>query len=128
MKPGYKFVIVAAASSVLGATVAEVIHAQNNTPPAYLIAEIRVTDPEAYKEYVSKVPAGIEAFGGRFLVRGGKTESLEGAEPAGRVAVIQFRSLAEAKQYWNSPAYKEIEPIRHRSATSRIFLAEGAVP
>jgi uncharacterized protein (DUF1330 family) len=128
MKPGYKFAIVAAASSVLGATVAEVIHAQNNTPPAYLIAEIRVTDPEAYKEYVTKVPAGMEPYGARFLVRGGKTESLEGAEPAGRVAVLQFRSMAEAKQYWISPAYKEIEPIRHRSATSRIYLVEGAAP
>ena len=128
MKSGHKLILVAAASALLGATAAEVIHAQANTPPAFLIAEIKVNDPDGYKAYVAKVPAVTDAFGGRFIVRGGKTESIEGAEPAGRVAIIQFRSMEELKRYWNSPAYQEIAPMRHKTATSRIYFVEGVAP
>ena len=128
MKSGHKLILVAAASALLGATAAEVIHAQANTPPAFLIAEIKVNDPDGYKAYVAKVPAVTDAFGGRFIVRGGKTESIEGAEPAGRVAIIQFRSMDELKRYWNSPAYQEIAPIRQKTATSRIYFVEGIAP
>jgi len=128
MKSRHKLILVAAASALLGATAAEVIHAQANTPPAFLIAEIKVNDPDGYKAYVAKVPAVTDAFGGRFIVRGGKTESIEGAEPAGRVAIIQFRSMEEAKRYWNSPAYQEIAPIRLKTATSRIYFVEGITP
>jgi uncharacterized protein (DUF1330 family) len=128
MESRHKLILVAAASALLGATAAEVIHAQANTPPAFLIAEIKVNDPDGYKAYVAKVPAVTDAFGGRFIVRGGKTESIEGAEPAGRVAIIQFRSMEEAKRYWNSPAYQEIAPIRLKTATSRIYFVEGVAP
>lgn len=128
MKSGHKLILVAAASALLGATAAEVIHAQANTPPAFLIAEIKVNDPDGYKAYVAKVPAVTDAFGGRFIVRGGKTESIEGAEPAGRVAIIQFRNMEELKRYWNSPAYQEIAPLRLRTATSRIYFVEGVAP
>jgi uncharacterized protein (DUF1330 family) len=128
MKSRYKLILVAAASALLGATAAEVIHAQAHTPPAFLIAEIKVDDPDGYKAYVAKVPAVTDAFGGRFIVRGGKTESIEGAEPAGRVAIIQFRSMEDLKHYWNSPAYQEIAPIRHKTATSRIYFVEGFTP
>jgi len=128
MKSRHKLILVAAASALLGATAAEVIHAQANTPPAFLIAEIKVNDPDGYKAYVAKVPAVTDAFGGRFIVRGGKTESIEGAEPAGRVAIIQFRSMEELKRYWNSPVYQEIAPLRHKTATSRIYFVEGITP
>jgi uncharacterized protein (DUF1330 family) len=128
MKSRHKLIFVAAASALLGAAAAEVIHAQANTPPAFLIAEIKVNDPDGYKAYVAKVPAVTDAFGGRFIVRGGKTESIEGAEPAGRVAIIQFRSMEELKRYWNSPAYQEIAPIRLKTAISRIYFVEGVAP
>jgi uncharacterized protein (DUF1330 family) len=128
MKSRHKLILVAAASALLGATAAEVIHAQANTPPAFLIAEIKVNDPDGYKAYVAKVPAVTDAFGGRFIVRGGKTESIEGAEPAGRVAIIQFRSMEELKRYWNSPVYQEIAPLRQKTATSRIYFVEGVTP
>ena len=128
MKSRHKLILVAAASVLLGAAVAEVIHAQGNTPPAFLVAEIKVNDAEGYKAYVAKVPAVTDAFGGRFIVRGGKTESIEGAEPAGRVAIIQFRSMEELKRYWYSPAYQEIAPMRQKMATSRIYFVEGVAP
>jgi uncharacterized protein (DUF1330 family) len=128
MKSRHKLILVAAASALLGATAAEVIHAQANTPPAFLIAEIKVNDPDGYKAYVAKVPAVTDAFDGRFIVRGGRTESIEGAEPAGRVAIIQFRSMDELKRYWNSPAYREIAPIRLKTATSRIYFVEEVAP
>ena len=93
MESRHRLILVAAASALLGAAVAGVIHAQANTPPAFLIAEIKVNDSDGYKAYLAKVSPVTDAFGGRFIVRGGKTESIEGAEPAGRVAIIQFRSM-----------------------------------
>jgi uncharacterized protein (DUF1330 family) len=128
MKSRHTLLLVAAASALLGATAAEVIHAQANTAPAFLIAEIKVNDADGYKAYLAKVSPVTDAFGGRFIVRGGKTESIEGAEPAGRVAVIQFSGMEELKRYWNSPAYQEIAPIRLKTATSRIYFVEGVAP
>jgi uncharacterized protein (DUF1330 family) len=128
MKTPRKLLLVTAVGALLGAGAAEVIHAQANTAPAVLIAEIKVNDADGYKAYLAKVSPVTDAFGGRFIVRGGKTESIEGTEPAGRVAVIQFRSMDELKRYWNSPAYQEISPIRQKTATSSIYFVEGVAP
>lgn len=128
MKSRHQLILVASVSALLGAAAAEVIHAQANTPPAFLVAEIKVNDPAGYKAYLAKVTPVTDAFGGRFIVRGGKTESIEGAEPAGRVAMIRFNSMQELKRYWDSPAYQEISSIRQKTATSRIYFVEGVAP
>lgn len=128
MTATYKLALPILAGIVLGAMGAETLHAQTNTPPAYLIAEVDVHNADAYKEYASQVPAMLVPFGGHFLAAGGKTEVVEGAPPAGRVVVIEFPSLEKALQFESSPAYEKIKPIRHANATSRIFVVEGRPP
>lgn len=94
--------------------------------PAYLIAEIEVTDPVAYAEYRTHTPAAIEAHGGRFIVRGGEVEAKEGAAPAGRVVVIAFPDMAAARRFYDSPEYARILPIRHKASKGRLYLVDGA--
>ena len=93
---------------------------------AYAIVEVEVLEPEAYTAYTSRVPATLEPFDGRFLVRGGAVETLEGAWRPHRVVVIEFPDAASAKAWHASPAYAEIAPIRHRHArTAFLAVVEG---
>ena len=97
-------------------------------PKGYMLAEINVTDPKAYAAYAEQTPAIIARYGGRYLVRGGRTESLEGAAPAPRVAVLEFPSLTAAQSYYRSAEYQKIVPIRQSGSTGRSFLVEGVPP
>ena len=99
-----------------------------SSPKGYVIAEITVTDAEAYKQYAQAVAPIVSKFGGRYLVRGGKTEALEGEAPAGRIVVIEFESLAAARAFETSAEYQSVAPLRQKAARSRVFLAEGAAP
>jgi uncharacterized protein (DUF1330 family) len=110
----------------LGAAGMTLLRAATITPKAYVIAEINVTDPDAYKSYVAAVAPVVAHFGGTYLVRGGQTISIEGAPPSGRVVVIEFDSLAAAKTFEDSADYAAVSPIRHKAAQSRVFLVEGA--
>lgn len=100
----------------------------SSTPPAYVIAEITVTDPTGYRDYLAAISPIVEKFGGTYLVRAGKTLHVEGAEPNGRVVVIVFASFAAAKAFQEAPETLAAGEIRHRTATSRIFVVEGASP
>jgi uncharacterized protein (DUF1330 family) len=91
----------------------------------YLIGEIDVKDPEAYKEYVAGTPAVVAKFGGEFIVRGGKLESMEGSKPAGRVVVIRFPSYEKAKAFYESEDYAGLLSLRLSLTDSRLFLIEG---
>lgn len=114
--------------AAIGAVCATVIHAQQTKAPlGYVIAEIDVTDPATYQKYSSQVPATLEPYGGHYLVRGGKTQALEGDAPH-RVVVIAFESAEKAKAWEDSPAYSAIRPIRQSSAKSRVFIVEGVTP
>jgi len=97
-------------------------------PRAYMIAEINMTSPEAYAPYAAQAPAVLARYGGRYLARGGRTESLEGAAPAPRVAVVEFPSMAAAQTFYTSPEYSKIRPIRQSGSTGRFFLVEGVPP
>jgi uncharacterized protein (DUF1330 family) len=96
-----------------------------NPPPGYYIGEIKVNDPDAMKPYREGVAATVEKYGGKFIVRGGKVDPVEGSPPNGVVAIIAFRSLADAKRWYESPEYRAIIDVRHKAATSRVFLVEG---
>jgi uncharacterized protein (DUF1330 family) len=123
-----KLALAAMSGVAIGAVGATVIHAQQaKTAPAYLIAELDVTDATTFQKYASGVPATIAPFSGRYLVRAGKTETLEG-EPPKRIVVIAFDSLEKARGWFDSPGYDAIKPIRHSSAMSRDYLVEGVVP
>jgi uncharacterized protein (DUF1330 family) len=93
--------------------------------PAYLIADIEVTDPVGYEEYKKRVPAIIAAHGGRYLARGGANEVLEGTWRPRRSAIIEFPSLASVKAFWESPEYQPLREIRERSAKSNLVAVEG---
>lgn len=91
----------------------------------YLIGHIAVTDPDAYKEYVARVPAIIEAHGGEYLVRGGAAQTLEGEVAGDRHVCIRFPSFEAAKAFYDSPEYRAIIDIRRRNAKSSLILVEG---
>jgi uncharacterized protein (DUF1330 family) len=91
----------------------------------YVIAEITVTDPEAYKSYVAAVGLLVAHFGGKYVVRGGQIIAVEGDPPIGRFAVIEFDSLTAARSFEDSAEYQAIAPLRRKSARSRVFLVEG---
>jgi uncharacterized protein (DUF1330 family) len=93
---------------------------------AYLICMVRVDDVETYKKYTARTPALIEKYGGRFLVRGGAVEAIEGAPFNDRLVVLEFSSKEAAHRFYNSPEYQEILSLRHKSSESRFLLAEGA--
>ncbi len=92
---------------------------------AYLIAQLDVKDPEGAKAYQAAVPAVVERFGGRYLVRGGATEVLEGELAATRLVVIEFPDLAAARRFYASPEYQAILPHRLRSCEGSLALVEG---
>jgi len=128
MKTNHKLILAVLAGALLGAAGTTAIHArQAKTLPGYVVAEVDVTDPATFKEYGDRVLATVNAFNGHYIIRGGKTVSLEG-DPPKRFVVIQFDSLEKAQAWEDSPAYEAIKPIRHRSAKSRVFLTEGAGP
>ena len=92
----------------------------------YILAEIEVTNPEGYKDYTTMVPPTIEKYGGRFLVRGGATEPLEGEWPQRRRVLIEFPSVEAARQWWDSPDYEKPKAMRRANSNGRLLLLEGA--
>jgi uncharacterized protein (DUF1330 family) len=96
-----------------------------SAPKAYSVAEINVTDPVAYKQYLTAVTPVVAHFGGKYVVRAGQVVSVEGDAPTGRVVVIEFDSLADARRFESSAEYQAIAPLRRKAAHSRIFLVEG---
>ena len=92
---------------------------------AYLIANIEVTDSAGFAEYQQKVPATIAAHGGRYLVRGGAAETLEGAWLPKRCVVLEFPSMAQLKTWYASPEYRPLIAIRERTTQSNLVIVEG---
>jgi len=92
---------------------------------AYVLAEIEITNPEGYKEYTATVPATVAKYGGRFLVRGGAVEMLEGDWPNRRRVLLEFPSVDAAKRWWNSPDYEKPKALRQAYSNGRLLLLEG---
>jgi uncharacterized protein (DUF1330 family) len=92
---------------------------------AYIITDIEVTDPERYQEYRALSTQAVAAYGGRFLVRGGKHETLEGEWEPGRVVVIEFPSVDAAREWWSSAEYETAKAVRREAATGKFLLVEG---
>ena len=82
------------------------------TIPAYLLVEMKITDPEQYKQYMAEAPAVVKAFGGEYLVRGGRHESLEGDWMPARVAMLRCPSFEQAKAFYDSPQYAAVRAKR----------------
>ncbi|CAN5573168.1 coronamic acid biosynthesis protein CmaL [soil metagenome] len=97
-------------------------------PKGYIMCEIDVTDPDLYaKEYIPRSTPAVAEHGGRFLVRGGNPVVLEGEGSAKRVVVVEFESVAKAREFYESAAYQEASKWRRRGATTTSYmLLEGA--
>ncbi len=93
--------------------------------PAYVLVQIDVRDPVAYERYKALAGPTVTAHGGRYLVRGGRTEVLEGGWQPRRLVILEFADPARAKAWWSSPEYAEAKDIRHGCAATEMLLAEG---
>jgi len=92
---------------------------------AYVIANVEITDAATYERYRKDVPATIEKYGGRFLVRGGAVEALEGAFVPKRIVVLEFPSIERAKTWWDSPEYRPLRALRQSASRGDLFIIEG---
>ena len=93
--------------------------------PAYLIADVDITDREGFAEYQRQVPATVAAYGGRHLARGGAVEVLEGNWTPKRCVILEFPDMARLKAWWDSPEYVPLRAIRERTATTTVVATEG---
>ncbi len=96
------------------------------TAPAYLIVEMHITDMEQYRQYMAEAPAAVKAYGGEYLVRGGRHESLEGDWQPHRVAMLRFPSYEQAKAFYDDAHYRRVRQ-RRAGATEyfNMVLVEG---
>lgn len=92
--------------------------------PAYVIADVEVTDPVRFEEYRRGVSAAIAAHGGTYVARGGAVEALEGDAPT-RLTIIRFDSVAQAKAWYNSPEYRPLKDLRKKTTNSKLLIVEG---
>jgi uncharacterized protein (DUF1330 family) len=92
---------------------------------AYVIAEIEVTDPAAYEDYRRQVPAVVQKYQGKFIVRGGKIDPKEGGWTPQRIVVVEFPSMAQAQKWYDSPDYAPLIKLRQKASRGRLIVAEG---
>jgi uncharacterized protein (DUF1330 family) len=101
------------------------LKAQGNKPPAYVFAEVEVTDPAGFQQYVAKLAPTLTPYHGKIVVRG-KPDTKEAAAPNGVVGVLAFDNLEDAEGWYSSAAYREIIQLRQHSAkTDLLFIVEG---
>ena len=92
---------------------------------AYIVVQIAIRDPSMYEEYKALAPPSIAAYGGRYLVRGGGSEILEGSWQPARLVVLEFPTVAQAQAWWDSPEYAPAKAIRQRCAATEMLLIDG---
>ena len=92
---------------------------------AYVIANIEVIDPVRYEDYRKLVLPTITAYGGRFLARGGRVDSLEGPWRPNRLVIVEFPSVERAKAWWSSPEYAEAKALRQATSDGSLIIIEG---
>jgi len=92
---------------------------------AYVIVNVEIKDPVRYEDYRKLTPDSLVPFGGRFIVRGGKTETLEGSWQTGRVVVVEFPNYEQAKAWWSSAGYAPAKALRQATAETDMIVVEG---
>ena len=92
---------------------------------AYIIVNVTINDPSRYDEYKQLAAPTVEAYGGRYIVRGGATTTLEGDWQPGRVVVLEFPDRDRAREWWGSPEYAPAKAIRQEIATTDMILVDG---
>jgi uncharacterized protein (DUF1330 family) len=123
MKTRYTVALSMIAGAALGGAAIPGLHAQAK-PLAYVITEVEILDQAAFNEFSPKVPATMQPFGGKYLVRGGKVISLEGDAPK-RVVVSVYDNVEKAQAWRDSAAWKELMPVRSKAVKTRAYIVEG---
>lgn len=95
--------------------------------PAYFVAEVEVTDPLPFQEYVKGAPATVAQYGGTYVARGGAIEILEGSWAPKRLTIIKFESVAAVKAWFDSPEYAPFKEIRKKTTKANLLVTEGLV-
>lgn len=124
MKQSAKLGLMLLAGFALGAGAIEVVHAQGGKKPAYVIAEIEVTDPAGFQAYAAKVPPTLAPYHGRIIVRG-SPDTREGTAPKGSLVIVAFDSLQDADRWYTTPPYKNLIAEREKAAKTRLYIVEG---
>ena len=93
--------------------------------PAYIIVDVDIQDAVLYEAYKKLTPGSLATYGGKFIVRGADTETLEGDWQPGRFVILEFPSVAAAKKWWNSPEYAPAKALRQKSANTRMIVVNG---
>ena len=94
----------------------------------YLIIDLTVIDPDVYEEYVERVPAVMEQYGGRYLVQSGQAVTVAGGWQPERIIVVAFDSSDQVQEFYASPEFLALAPLREQATASRIILVEGYEP
>lgn len=93
--------------------------------PAYIVSRVKISNPEAMQHYMREAPATVAAFGGRYLVRGGDVQALEGAWEHERMVVVEFPDKSAALAWYESDVYRPLRDLRQENAEAVILLAQG---
>ena len=129
MKTNYKLALAILAGISTGAAGVNAIRAhQEKSPPAYIISEVdAILDIPTVQKYGERVHETLTPFNHHIIVRGGKTQPLEGDAPKA-IVVIAFDSVEKAREWYDSAAYQAIKPLRQSSTKGRMFIVEGVTP
>ncbi|MBT1702235.1 DUF1330 domain-containing protein [Chryseosolibacter indicus] len=92
---------------------------------AYVIVDVKINNPALYDDYKKLTPGSLKPFEGKFIVRGGETETLEGDWEPGRIVILEFPSLEKAKAWWSSEEYAPAKALRQSASVTRMIVAEG---
>ena len=92
---------------------------------AYVVVQVEINDPVRYADYKGMVPASLEKYGGRFIVRGGQVHTMEGDWAPKRFVLVEFPSVERAKAWWDSPEYRDARDLRWATANSQLIIVEG---
>jgi uncharacterized protein (DUF1330 family) len=96
--------------------------------PAYVVVNIEVRDRDTYERYKQLAAPTVAAYGGRYLVRGGATQKLEGVWSPSRFVILEFPTVEAGRAWWDSPEYQPAKALRHASAATDMVLVEGVLP
>jgi len=129
MTTNYKLTLAVLVGILIGVAAAKAIQAQQQkVPPGYVISEAdTILDIPNIQKYGQGVPETLAPFNHHFIVRGGNPQPLESEPPKG-IVVIAFDSVQKAREWYDSPAYQAIKPLRQSSTKGRLFIVEGIAP
>ena len=128
MRASARCAIVASRGEPIGLAAGTAIHGQQvKAAPGYFVAGLEITDAAKFQTFVSQVPGTLAPFGGHYIVRPSKVSAVEGDSPK-IFAIVAFDTAQQAMDWYNSPAYQAILPLRLSSAKTIAFIAEGVLP